>query len=466
MKVQNLRKKYPRFVYEKYTYKISDSTSSPQAGNNLEIFFDFKIEPNLKFRSKIIIENINQNLPRRNLKKIDNLVFHLGLMEIPSYWKTTCSPEILIKAGSLNQDQIKWWKDLVIKGMGQFFYENKIDFRKPNFLKIRSLRRFDLYKTDTGPTCDRYLVPFAGGRDSIITLESLKKKGEIALFLVNPNEQIKKVVKVTGVKKQIIVRRTIDKRLLELNKKGYLNGHTPFTAVLSFLSVLCAVLFDYKNIAFSNEKSADEGNVKYLGKMINHQWAKSSEFERMFKKYCKKYLTKNINYFSYLRRYGELEISKMITKYPKYFPVFSSCNASMRIGAKQIRWCGNCPKCLFVYVTLYPFLNKKDLLKIFDKDIFENKKLLPVMKSLIGQGGPKPFECVGTKKESQLAFYLSWKKHHHFNNSTYVYLLRYFQDKILPKYPNLEKESKKILNSWNNQHNLPRGFEKRLKNTI
>jgi len=300
--------------------------------------------------------------------------------------------------------------------MGQFFYENKLDWRPESFLTIKCLSGTHPLSVFNKKLKNRYLLPFGGGRDSIITLESLKKKGEIALFLVNPNAQMRRAAKVTCIKKQIIVRRTIDKKLLKLNKKGYLNGHTPFTAVLSFLSVLCAVLFDYKNIAFSNEKSADEGNVKYLGKMINHQWAKSSEFERMFKKYCKKYLTKNINYFSYLRRYGELEISKMITKYPKYFPVFSSCNASMRIGAKQIRWCGNCPKCLFVYATLYPFLNKKDLLKIFDKDIFdpstssEREKLLLIMESLIEKGRPKSLECVGTKKESRMAFGLSFQK--------------------------------------------------------
>jgi len=111
-----------------------------------------------------------------------------------------------------------------------------------------------------------------------------------------------------------------------------------------------------------------------------------------------------------LRKYGELEISKMLTRYPQYFSVFSSCNSSMRIGARQARWCGNCPKCLFVYLTLYPFLEKKELLKIFGKDIFENKKLLPIMKSLIGQGRPKPFECVGTQKESRSALKLCLKK--------------------------------------------------------
>jgi hypothetical protein len=82
----------------------------------------------------------------------------------------------------------------------------------------------------------------------------------------------------------------------------------------------------------------------------------------------------------------------------------------MRIGAKQIRWCGNCPKCLFVYLTFYPFLKEKELLKIFGKDILENKKLLPTMKALLGQGKPKPFECVGTKKESRLALKLCLEK--------------------------------------------------------
>jgi len=418
-KLNFFRKKYPKFIYQDYSYKIS--------GNNLEIFFDFKVEPDIWFRPKIIIKNINKSQIKRVGKKVlENLIFHLGLMEIPSYWKATCSPEIIIKAGSLNKEQIKWWKDLIIKGMGQFFYENKINFLKPNFLKIISPSPEQNWSRTVLDQINkklknRYLVPFAGGRDSIVTLESLKKKGEITLFLVNPNKQIKKVVKVSGVKKQIIVRRIIDKKLLELNKKGYLNGHTPFTALLSFLSVLCAVLFDYKNIVFSNEKSANEGNVRYLGKTINHQWAKSSEFEKMFKKYSKKYLAKNLSYFSYLRKYGELEISKMLTKYPKYFPVFSSCNAGMRIGAKAIRWCGNCPKCLFVYATFYPFLSKKELLKIFGKDIFQNKNLLPIMYDLIGQAcppklgerrrrKPKPFECVGTKKESQLAFKLSLQK--------------------------------------------------------
>lgn len=393
-----LRKEHPLFIYKNYAYKV--------VGNNLEIVFDFLIEPDIRFKPAVIVKNIN----KARLKKIgdsvlDNFAFHLGLMEIPSYWKATCSPQIIIEAGYLDKEQIKWWHDLIIKGLGQFFYENKINWQKPGFLKIKrkSNKKHQRY---TKFLRNRYLVPVGGGKDSIVTLEKLRKK-QINAFAVNPTKAVKNVLRISGIKEPIVVERKIDSSLLELNKKGYLNGHTPFTAVLSFLSVFCAVLFDYKHIAFSNEKSADEGNVEYLGKTINHQYSKSSEFEKKFKSYCQRYLAKNIHYFSFLRKYTELEISKMFSKYSKYFSAFSSCNIASKTDGG---WCRNCSKCLFVYMSLYPYLNKKQILQIFNEDLFKKKKLLSIMKALIGQGKVKPFECVGTYRESRLALNLSLKK--------------------------------------------------------
>lgn len=408
MEIENLRKKYPKFIYERFDWQI--------VGNDLEIVFSFKINPDIYFSPKIVIENIDKKrISQIDKKFFDNLLFHVGLMEIPSYWKTTCSPEIEIKAGGLDKNQLVWWKKILIEGMGQFYYENKIDWRPENFVEIISENKITS-QVYTDILADRYLVPFAGGRDSIVTLEALKKEGkDISLFTVNPIEKIQKTVIVSGINKQVIVRRIIDQKLLELNKNGFLNGHTPFTGILSFISVLCAVIFDYRHIVFSNEKSSDEGNAKYLRKTINHQWAKSSIFEKMFKDYAKKYLAKNIDYFSYIRKYGELEISKMLTQYPQYFPVFSSCNAGMKISAQgnlsaETRWCGNCPKCLFVYLSLYPFLEEKNLKIIFGQDIFENKNLLPILKQLYGREGIRPLECVGTIKESQKALKLCLAK--------------------------------------------------------
>jgi hypothetical protein len=455
MTLKNLQKKYPKFVYENYSYKISKK--------NLEIFFKFKIEPNIYFKPKIIIENINKKqIAKIRDRVLNNLIFNLGLMEIPSYWKATCSPEIEIKTGLLNSEQIKWWQDLIIKGMGQFFYENKINFKKPKIFTIKpkinqseslAIARF----SDGG-----ILVPAGGGKDSVVTLELLKKAGKnVQCFSLNPTEAAKKIMKIGGCKKPVIARRKIDKKLLELNKKGFLNGHTPFSAYLAFLSVLIAVIFGQKYIAFSNERSSNEGNVKYSGKMINHQWSKSFEFEKKFRKYSKKYLAKDIEYFSFLRPLYEIQIARLFSRYPKYLPVFLSCNEAYKTasGTKKPtkKWCGKCSKCFFVFAILYPFIEEKKLVKIFKKNLFENKNLLPIMQQLIGERGFKPFECVGTKKESLVAFYLALCSFMR-RKIKLSFLLKYFEKKILLKYKNLEKESKKILNSWNNQHNIPKKF--------
>lgn len=55
--------------------------------------------------------------------------------------------------------------------------------------------------------------------------------------------------------------RTIDKRLIDLNKEGFINGHTPFSSMLAFLSYFIAYILGKKYIALSNESSANESNV-------------------------------------------------------------------------------------------------------------------------------------------------------------------------------------------------------------
>ncbi len=398
-KYLRLRKKYPRFVYKAYGYKIFP--------NGLKIFFDFYQLPGIKFRPELEIRNVSRRqIKKMGEKALSNLVFHLGLAEIPSYWKAACSREISIEAGPMDEYQINWWRNLMIKGMGQFFYQNKINFRKKDFLEIKASQK-GLKPPLPEVKGKKYLVPVGGGKDSIVTLELLKKrKKDLNGFAVNPDKAVKDVLKEAGIENPVTVKRKIDPVLLKMNKKGFLNGHTPFTCTLSFLAVFCAALFNYKNVAFSNEKSADEGNLRYLGKTINHQYSKSSEFEENFRKYCSLYLVKNLNYFSFLRKYSELEIAEIFSDYPRYFPVFSSCNS------KKEKWCLNCPKCLFSYLILCPYLERKQLLKIFKKDLLKEKNLEPVLKDMLGEGKGKPFECVGTFKEARKALKLCKKKNH------------------------------------------------------
>jgi len=200
-----------------------------------------------------------------------------------------------------------------------------------------------------------------------------------------------------------------------------------------------------------------------LGKIINHQYSKSFEFENQMRVYCKKYLAENIEYFSFLRPLYELQIAKIFAQYPKYFPYFVSCNNSFTLAGRKTnsnKWCCACPKCLFTFAALYPFIGKENVIKIFGQNLFENSKLLPFLRKLLGEGTYKPFECVGTYSEVRAAFYLASQK----TNAPKPYLLKYFEKNILPKYPNISKETKKILSGWSDKNNLPPFFEKLLKN--
>ncbi|MBU1045712.1 hypothetical protein KJ616_01160 [Patescibacteria group bacterium] len=400
MNPRQARQRYKEFVYQDFACKA--------IGPNLKIWFDFSIKPDLKFRTEIIIKNIKKS----GLKGIDNLVFHLGLIEMLNYWKLTGAPIINIEAGNLDKNQIAFLKKIIINGMGQYFYENKIDFRKPGFLKIKVNKDKPTFKAlDINLNKKKILIPIGGGKDAPITIEKFKKqKKDIGSFALNAITPQKDIIRIAGLKENIFVERKLDNNLFELNKKGFLNGHIPFSAFLSFLSVILAKMFDYSAIAFSWEKSADEGNVKYRGKSINHQWSKSSEFEKMMQKYAKKYLLKNIKIYSPLRKSSETEIIKKFVRLKQYHPFFISCNNAYKTKNAAKRWCGQCPKCLFVFSALYPFMKKEDLIKIFGKNLFQDKKLVPLMEQLVGKRAFKPFECVGTKKENLAIFNLSLTK--------------------------------------------------------
>jgi len=404
MTYEDLRKKHPEFIY--HGFEIVEENK------DLKIYFDFEISPDIKFRPEVVFPLVSKGLKEDNL---NNLVFNLGMVELLSYWKATCSPKIIIRAGYLDEVQIKFWKNLLTKGLGEFFYNNQIDFTTPDLVEFvmesRDSSPAEPDQNDEIKLKDRDLVLVGGGKDSAATLDSISKsRKEFNCLLLNPTEAAIKIAEVSGCKNPIIIKRTIDPKLLELNeqssstnKQGYLNGHTPFSAYLAFLSTLVACLYNYKNIVVSNESSSNEGNVNWMGQEINHQYSKSFEFEKDFRDYCKKYLSKETYYYSFLRDYNELEIARIFSSLEKYHKIFRSCNR----GSKQGIWCGECSKCLFADLILYPFLGEK-LKIIFGRDLLNDESLSPIMEELLQLPGKfKPFECVGTKEEIQYALLLS-----------------------------------------------------------
>ena len=429
--VDNLRKKHHTFIYQAFKYSLE--------GENLKISFSFFLYPDINFKPELVIQNVAEQIKTLEKPLLDNLVFHLGLIELFSYWKSTCAPKIRIEAGALNKDQTKWWENLILNGMGEFFYQNKINFTKDNFISIINKGK-NFINSKSIKVNNSYLTLVGGGKDSIVSTEVLKKlKINQSTLNLNPTKASNLIIKIAGINKSIVVNRKIDQKLLELNTKGYLNGHTPFSAYLAFLSLLIASSFNNQNIVVSNERSSDEENIIYLGKKINHQYSKSLEFEKSFRKYINKFITPSIDYFSLVRPLWEIQISKIFAQYPDYFQVFKSCNR----GQKQNQWCCQCPKCLSVFILLFPFLKQKTV-DIFGKNLYQDLNLAPTLEQLSGIKQPKPFECVGTKEEIIIGLYLSLKQY----KDKLPKLLKFSQEKILNQEKNLEKRTDTLLQSW------------------
>lgn len=386
-RVSNLRKKYPQFEYKSYSWEKDH--------DHVEIRWEMSAGE-IVYRPTLTL-NLAHNLFRNSLDSTSfaHLIFLLGMAEIPSYWKATCSPEIVVSAGMLTPTELDWWHKLYIKGMGQYFFENKIDFTSPDFLHIYSSASTDILEPITTQLAPRQLVLTSGGKDSSVTLALLKEHGlEFDALALNPSHATLDVLHQLGLPEPFTVSRVIDPTLLDLNQNNYLNGHIPFSAYLAFLGILVAYLLGNDAVISSNEASSEEENVLYLGHKINHQYSKTLEFELDFQRYCQE-LGLRLKYFSFLRPLYDLQIMGIFARYQELLPIFRSCN----LGQKQNTWCGHCSKCLSTYILLYPFVSQPTLIQIFGHDLLNEPELAPLILALRGKTGVKPFECVGTTAE-------------------------------------------------------------------
>ena len=414
-KFDALRKEFSTFTFDRQSVTRENGT--------LRLAFDFNLDDRYHFQPTL-------EIPARPFfdwdsipcEQLEYLAFQIGMTELVSYWKIACPKKVVVKPFALTESQIRFWKKLYYNGLGEFMYLNGITVSEEALMEIENDEGIDAlafpsmsyrvqrtsvsmdgktrhdmpsFRKTNLPLSEKTLVPIGGGKDSVVTLECLRHEMPIIPMIVNPRGATLNCVKTAGYKDDefIVINRTLDPTMLKLNAEGYLNGHTPFSALLAFISILVAFGSRSKYIALSNENSANESTVP--GTNINHQYSKSIEFERDFRNYVAENINKEVQYFSFLRPLSELQIASLFAQCEAYHPVFRSCN----VGSKTDSWCGHCPKCLFTWIILSPFLSHDKLVAFFGKDLMADTSLQPILEELNGTAPVKPFECVGTVEE-------------------------------------------------------------------
>lgn len=388
---------YRQFIFEKYAFDATTKTL------DLHYSLDGRLKFHETYRFDVSFAAYDPDVLDRALQA---LFFMAGV----SYYKTYAPTEIVIKQGELDRAGAAFFAKTYQRGLGEFWYVNKLDpHTKVDFPASTTEQQTSL--THQG---DGALIGVGGGKDSLVTIEILRRAlPTSATWALGHKQQLSPLVERIGLP-HAWVERSWDRQLLELNEQGAYNGHVPISAIFGCVGIVLAVLTGRRDVVVSNEQAANEPTLEYKGVAINHQYSKSQEFEQDFQQYLRHTFGDSLRYYSFLRPFSEPYIAELFARlaFEKYEGVFSSCNRAYTHASDHMFWCGECPKCAFVFLVLTPFIQRDRLENVWGgKNLLLNPALEPTYRQLLGIEGDKPLECVGEIKESRAAMRMAQKQY-------------------------------------------------------
>ncbi len=381
------------------SYEFHDATATAR--------LRYALDDRFELTEEIVFAGAETPVAGERRAALDEALRLLHLVAGVSYYKAAAPPKIEVEGEAPPAATAAFLERVYLHGLGEFAFRNGLDLAE----RIRFPAAAGAAAGESPPPLDlprRTAVPVGGGKDSIVALEALRDADEpIVLISVGSPEPIRATAAVAGLPR-IVVERRLSPLLFELNAGGALNGHVPISAILAAILAAAAVLYGFDAAALANERSADDPNLHWMGRPVNHQWSKGLEFERELARVLAAGRLAGFRYFSLLRPFSELSIAGLFSRRAAYHRAFRSCNAAYRLDpARRARgWCGRCPKCRFVFLVLAPFLGRRELVGIFGEDLFAGPARAPGFEALLGLAGDKPFECVGEVSESRAALAL------------------------------------------------------------
>jgi len=332
----------------------------------------------------------------------------LHLIAGVSYYKAAVPPDIVVEGEPLDDALAALLHAVYRNGLGEFAYRNGIAL--DGRIRFPSSGVAPAAAPDAAVDPRRAFVAIGGGKDSLVTIEALRAAGVAqTVCWIGGSQLIAACAARTGLP-TLNIGRQLAPQLFEFNRQGALNGHIPVTAVNSAILVLAATLHGAGQVVFSNERSASYGSMITLPDgsgtgEVNHQWSKGWDFERLFGDYVAGHVARGLHYYSLLRPLSELAVARLFARSDRYDAHFSSCNRNFHIlGERPVnRWCGQCPKCHFVFLALAPFMSKPRLVGILGRNLLDDPEQAGGYDALLEYQDHKPFECVGEGRESRAA---------------------------------------------------------------
>mgnify|MGYP001241900066 CR=1 FL=1 len=367
-----------------------------------DVWLDYAFDTQAPMRERLRIPGAPFTLDARRLTAARRALRVLHLIAGISYFKAAAPPQMEVGAQGLSPALRDLLDAVYQQGLGEYAHRNA--------LSLRERAQFPPALDPPAPAPAlglpaTALVAIGGGKDSLVSIEALRKAGVAQTVTWIGNSQlIAACAERTGLP-SLRIERQLAPELFELNRRGAYNGHIPVTAINSAILVLAAILTGHSAVVFSNERSASYGSLIPGTGEVNHQWSKGWDFEQRFAALVRAEVAADVDYYSLLRPLSELAVARQFAAIDRYDAHFSSCNRNFHLlGERPLeRWCGVCPKCHFVFLALAPFMSKPRLVSIFGRNLLDDASQIAGFDALIEYGDHKPFECVGEGKESRAA---------------------------------------------------------------
>jgi 7-cyano-7-deazaguanine synthase in queuosine biosynthesis len=347
-------------------------------------------------------------LAQEDLATIDAATFHriattIGITLAPFHFLLTDFATVRIDPGDfIDESGRQFFSRYLQSSLAEFRFRQGLDPTRAIAVTVRGSNS-DV-EPETIHSEDRLLLLNGGGKDSAVMAELAKRTGlPLSWCSVNPGERQKVLERASQIADGFSLQYRVDPAIKQDGR--YKWGHVPYAALFMSVSLLVAVAHRFRYVAIGNEYSASFGNIRYKGVELNHQYSKSYAYETAFQQYLDTSVVRGVSYFSLLRPFHDLRIAAMLSRMTGYVGSFVSCNSN-----DGMRWCGDCAKCAFTFLALMPWNSREVLERIFGSSLIDKAPIRRYILDLT-VGRLKPWECVGTREECQLALALVLMNH-------------------------------------------------------
>ena len=245
----------------------------------------------------------------------------------------------------------------------------------------------------------RTLVPIGGGKDSLVTVEALKRVGEPATAVwIGDSPLIAACAQRTGLADCSTSAASSRRNCSSTTSSARTTAISRSPRSIRRSSSVAAVLYGFDAIAFSNERSASSATLEYDGQPVNHQWSKGIDFERGCARTCATHVAADLDYFSLLRPLSELAVDARLRARRRSTTTCSraatatsasAANARRIAGADNVR---NAISCSSRWRRSWPSRACSASSAATCSTI---AALAPAFDALLEYRDHKPFECVG-----------------------------------------------------------------------